>query len=89
MTPKEALQETHRRREIAGMTAESDVVEYYSIIADALNRQIPKKPHKNRLKYYCPFCNTCVGKNHIDGRKTRKAYCFACGGAIDWTENEE
>lgn len=58
------------------------------VACEALEKQIPKKPHKNRSEYFCPSCedSPCVGKNHRDGHKTRDDFCFRCGQALDWSD---
>lgn len=47
--------------------------------AEALEKQIPKKPIKYKDEIVCPSCKTLVGS---------PPYCRYCGQALDWGEEE-
>ena len=52
-------------------------------IYEAIEKQIPKKPNS----IFCPVCNF---PSIIDGEYgDRYPYCYNCGQAIDWTEDNE
>lgn len=58
-------------------------------VADALEKQIPKKPRND--EYYknsarCPNCNSPIETYRIRGGVT---YCEECGQAIDWSDEHE
>lgn len=63
--------------------------EAYEIAIEALKKQIPKKPINepiNQSLHYklCPRCN-----RKISGMEWGQEYCWSCGQAIDWQEDEK
>ena len=67
----------------AVMSAEiwkAKVDEACEIAAEALEKQIPKKPIKYKGEIVCPSCKTLVGS---------APYCRYCGCALDWSEVDE
>ena len=48
---------------------------------EALKKQLPKKP-KDDGWLYCPVCNTDVVTD-------KPKYCFNCGQAIDWGQEDD
>ena len=61
-------------------------------IADAINKQIPKKPKVQKTAYFCPVCSTNVGfrLEEESGLLAHYGkYCEICGQAIDWSEEKE
>ena len=57
------------------------------MIINALEKQIPKKPHKNFEKFsgvWCS-CGKYLGKGYfID----KPSYCTDCGQKLDWSDEE-
>ena len=55
---------------------------------EALEKQIPKKPHKNFEKFsgvWCS-CGKYLGKGYfID----KPSYCPDCGQKLDWSDNND
>ena len=51
----------------------------YKLIIEALEKQIPKKL-KDDGWLYCPICGRDVLMDRFD-------YCYHCGQALDWSEN--
>lgn len=85
MTPKETIKKVKE----CGLNMEGQAnAECESVILDALEKQIPKKPiihgvrdrDINTISYTCPICN-----KHI---WITEDYCKRCGQALDWSEEE-
>ena len=59
----------------------------YGMAIQALEKQIPKKPHKNFEKFsgvWCS-CGKYLGKGYfID----KPSYCTDCGQKLDWSDEE-
>lgn len=57
--------------------------------AEALDKQIPKKPtlyDDGRFRYYKCQCGDCLAfRDEVPGLP----YCLSCGQAIDWSSDEE
>ena len=55
------------------------------IVIDALEKQVPKEPIKERSEYRCPVCEEYVGTDMIggDGKRYMKNYCEECGQRIE------
>ena len=91
MTYEEALYcHTHN-----GATIEQEI-ECESLIKEALEKQIPKKPqsvesYTNIIDYYCPVCDinliSKINGEFVAGRKDK--YCSNCGKALDWSSENE
>ena len=56
-----------------------------NVAIDALEKQIPEKPHRNYEHCSVQWCNCgwCLGRKE-EGR----VYCSRCGQAIDWSESK-
>lgn len=58
-------------------------------IAEALAKQIPKKPNKIEWGYECPCCNADEFYLIYDCQKDGKYnHCAKCGQALDWSDTE-
>lgn len=74
------------------------VLPYYRMAIEALEKQIPKKVVKVKLResewgvpWRCPLCEADIAKVEFmrdDGfePKEKVSYCWHCGQAIDWSE---
>ena len=94
MTPQEALYwHTHN-----GATVQQEI-EIESIIIDALNKQIPKKPTISVHRYlyngeetsakftHCPCCFCSIYLGYFDTLVDKdSAHCRRCGQALDWSD---
>ena len=59
--------------------------ELLSMIVDALETRIPKKPLHMHKNYYCPICKEDGWMLWDDAvPNDTDAYCGKCGQAIDW-----
>lgn len=82
MTYEEALQETAKRINLKKLTHEPSVLEYYQLVKEALEKQIPKKPDGGYDIFYgedaklCPVC----------GDPNPNTYCGTCGQRLDWSD---
>lgn len=61
------------------------VTKAYNMAIKALEKQIPKKPHKNYEKVNLKWC---VCGNYLGELKNEQNYCKWCGQALDWGEEE-
>ena len=55
---------------------------------EALEKQIPKKPHKNFEKFsgvWCS-CGKYLGKGYF---VDKTSYCPDCGQKLDWSDNND
>ena len=58
-------------------------------IAEALAKQIPKKPKKSSGWYICPCCNADDFYLIYDCMENGKyKHCANCGQALDWSDTE-
>ena len=94
MTPQEALYwHTHN-----GATVQQEI-EIESIINNALEKQIPKKPRITVQKYmyheeeisanftHCPCCFDDIQLGYFDTLVDKGTpYCQRCGQALDWSD---
>ena len=93
MTEKEAikiLQELSLERCEAfgfdcGNCDKCEVTIAYDMAIKALEKQIPKKPHKNYEKVNLKWCEC---GNYLGELKNEQNYCKRCGQALDWGEEE-
>ena len=64
-----------------------DGIEAIQIAIQALEKQIPKKPHKNFEKFsgvWCS-CGKYLGKGYF---VDKPIYCPDCGQKLDWSDEE-
>lgn len=78
MTEKKAL-ELLKDHEYWTMYSWQD--EVCEIAIKALEKQIPKKPHKNYKKVNLKWCEC---GNYLGELKNEQNYCKRCGQALDW-----
>ena len=89
MTESEAIKEIRLNMSTIGLSNEAAkrVVEARDMSINALEKQIPKKPHKNFEKFsgvWCS-CGKYLGKGYfID----KPSYCTDCGQKLDWSDEE-
>ena len=89
MTESEAIKEIRFNMSTIGLSNEAAkrVVEARDTAINALEKQIPKKPHKNFEKFsgvWCS-CGKYLGKGYfID----KPSYCTDCGQKLDWSDEE-
>lgn len=88
MIEKEALNVMTQAREDAGQAflgkVQFNVPQYHAVIK-ALEKQIPKKPHKNYEKVNLKWCEC---GNYLGELKNEQNYCKRCGQALDWGEED-
>lgn len=82
MTYEEALQETAKRIELKKLTHEPGVLEYYELVKEALEKQIPKKPDRGYGIYYSEDAKLCP----VCGDLRPDTYCGTCGQRLDWSD---
>lgn len=63
-------------------------------IKNALEKQVPKKAIRVQTKYRspcrCPHCEAEISEVHfINECKDKITWCWYCGCAIDWSEEDE
>ncbi len=69
------------------------LIEAVKVAKTAINKQIPMKPKAEGLddmdNYLCPECKTAIGSidDYFGCNKINK-FCFNCGQALDWGENQ-
>lgn len=95
MTTEEAIKvirkELHSYCESSGIDCFNSDCENCKIIVAyekaiiALEKQIPKKPHKNYEKVNLKWCEC---GNYLGELKNEQNYCKRCGQALDWGEEE-
>ena len=63
--------------------------EAVEIAKEAIEKQIPKKPRKEKYFYgkiyYCPLCKKSIGKEAF----VLTSSCQSCGQALDWSDENE
>lgn len=89
MTNKDVLimvkqeRDSYKRKIEEGFTFYQDIMEYYDIIVEALEKQIPKKTYKHEEDYYvCPNCDCQITWRWFE------SYCEHCGQAIYRSDEE-
>lgn len=90
MTAQEALDHARCRLEALkekvknGYNFYSMVMEFWKVVVEALEKQVPKKPKK-----YIAFDgierNGCPSCKHNEILYTGQRYCSVCGQAIEWS----
>lgn len=88
MKPNEALEIITNAIQTGKLTRERDIA--LAIAQKALDKQIPKEPIKDNdqnvryaMCYICPNCGKgFTGTGIAD-------YCYHCGQALDWNDEEE
>ena len=89
MTESEAIKEIRFNMSTIGLSNEAAkrVVEARDMAINALEKQIPKKPHKNFEKFsgvWCS-CGKYLGKGYF---VDKPSYCANCGQKLDWSDEE-
>ena len=89
MTDEEAIREVRFNMSTIGLSdkAAKRVVEARDMAINALEKQIPKKPHKNFEKFsgvWCS-CGKYLGKGYF---VDKPSYCTDCGQKLDWSDEE-
>lgn len=85
MTYEEALQETAKRINLKKLTHEPSVLEYYQLVKEALEKQIPKKPDSGYDIFYSEDAKLCP----VCGDPNPNTYCGTCGQRLDWSDENE
>lgn len=86
MTENEAIKELHKIRPIGGIIPQKRA-EAIDVAINALEKQIPKKPHKNFEKFsgvWCS-CGKYLGKGYF---VEKTSFCSDCGQKLDWSDEE-
>lgn len=76
--------------ESLGYQLTSDDFEWLEKAKETLEKQIPKKPERDEeypLGRVCPRCHDYLGNAQFI--PNNYLYCPRCGGAIDWSKNNE
>ena len=90
MTESEAITELKRRAYRTTCYGNKVLEHEENLVAiEALEKQIPKKPIKNKNQvvryvntYYCPTCELGITGTNI------AKWCYHCGQKIDWSDEE-
>lgn len=84
----EILDPQHRERYSDLSDGMEQVNEACRMGMDALKKQVPKKPVKDKYKHNCcPSCGWIVSYDEGWGEKY-VPHCENCGQAIDWSDKE-
>lgn len=71
------------------MEDSSPYEEAVEIARQAIEKQIPKKPRKEKYFYgkiyYCPLCKKLIGKDAF----VLTSSCQSCGQTLDWSDENE
>lgn len=86
---REVLNRVYRNTDDCKMRISKD---FYKLIKEALEKQIPKKPYLGEVlgykSYLCPTCRGWI--LYPDERPTLgDLFCSFCGQKIDWSEVEK
>ena len=84
MTENEAIEVIKSNRPTSGYVLLNEAI---GIAINALEKQIPKKPHKNFEKFsgvWCS-CGKYFGKGYF---VDKSSYCTDCGQKLDWSNEE-
>ena len=85
MTESEAIREFQDNIDLPYGITVSDEASRMAI--NALEKQIPKKPHKNFEKFsgvWCS-CGKYLGKGYF---VEKQSFCSNCGQKLDWSDEE-
>lgn len=75
------------------MPYESGVInEALKAVENAVKKQIPKKPLKQKIGYFdfrlvCPECEQPIAR-YFNKREYKPKYCHNCGQALDWSDTK-
>ena len=86
MTESEAIKELHAIRQ-RGSIIPQKRAEALDVAIQALEKHIPKKPHKNFEKFsgvWCS-CGKYLGKRYF---VEKQSFCSNCGQKLDWSDEE-
>ncbi len=86
MTAKEALEIRHNFRQ--GKMVGVDLEAIGECIDNALEKQVPKKPilSDSQIRYVC--CYDCPNCGRIFSGTGIADYCYHCGQALDWSDED-
>ena len=86
MTVQQAINVMEKYTDI---TLSKVVIEAHNMAIEALEKQIPEKPHKiniantswckGGIRFECPSCHKFLGYREL-------TYCGLCGQKLDWSE---
>ncbi len=100
MTDKEALKMIPRIKRIYGTPDFTRGIysanEWFSNVEDAIKKQIPKKVGYRALRqtewgspWHCPECEAELIEVCFGDDENKVSYCWHCGQAIDWSDEDE
>ena len=92
MTNEEAIRRIKLHNEIHSKSESFAfyITEALAMSIEALERQVPKKPEQDMeysLGRVCPRCHGYLG--NVQFIPNNYLYCQRCGGALDWSGNNE
>ena len=85
MTPEEAIKTIQVAVTAVKWLYPMNYSEAFETAIEALEKQIPKKPHKNYEKLSVKWCECGY---YLGELKNEQNYCKNCGQALDWSETE-
>ena len=87
MTENEAIELIEKDLKLHSKDLSSKYKNGLRMAIQALEKQIPKKPHKNFEKFsgvWCS-CGKYLGKGYF---VDKPSYCTDCGQKLDWSDKE-
>ena len=91
MTYKEALDSINYDISVAqkfgDLYADDVEVEALLVAAEALEKQVPKKPYDVNDDWSYFKCSTCGDEIYSTSDFEDHKYCLHCGQALDWSED--
>ena len=87
MTESEAIEIVRKEKAYMDSHAGRAQSEALQMAINALEKQIPKNPHKNFEKFsgvWCS-CGKYLGKGYF---VDKPSYCSDCGQKLDWSDEE-
>ena len=87
MTESEAIELIEKDLKLHSKDLSSKYKKGLRMAINALEKQIPKKPHKNSEKFsgvWCS-CGKYLGKGYF---VDKPSYCPDCGQKLDWSDEE-